>query len=757
MAQTSKYYKQQRYVSYDSGNTWSPLNEFRKGAWIEDNSIDCGGSQTTYEKWEVVEGYLCSNGNKFEKERKYTSHDNINWTPTEEYREGDLLQADSSDCGYMEKWETVSIDEDWICDGDSNKYYKEIMYVSRDSGSTWVETSTYRKGELYESGATDCFKLHLEYSDGDEMYLPCDDATAITTTDTKYNEEYGGYDKYTKITDVTIGACVKSTGVETFNGYFPSCGCVPYTTELTSVTLYEGVEIIDQFSFAGQSKLTSLELPDTVKRLEFYSLVDAGLTALTIPSSVTYIAQQVLSRNRDLQSVVWNARVSTIPYGMFVGCTSLTSITFNYPIYRIKSDAFNGCDLITSLDFVPSTVNAIGNGAFLGSGIIDVVFPSGITTMEGAMFRECESLTSVTSFGDVTEIGSYCFYRCHNLMEMTLPSDLTSIGDHAFEGCSGLTSVEIASTITSIGAYAFYGCKNLAYVIVNATTPPTLGVGTAHSSKVNEAFDYTNNCPIYVPADSVAAYKRAIGWSDYASRIQAITQLEWRNMDINVDYYCIDDDKYYKQQLYAMEEGSWVAKDNYRRGAYYGSCSFADYKVIAYQDNGSPYQEVECNSSTTLTSGETNSLSKYHTSGVVIGDCVQVIGDRAFREFPYISSVTLSNSVTSIEWAAFVDTNIQEIIIPSGVTDIKRYAFSGCKRLVRVEIMGNSLQHIGVWAFNGTSAMTTFIIHTTTPPTLDGNSLPGSNIYVPAQSLNAYKTAEGWSIHADRIFAIPDS
>ena len=34
-------------------------------------------------------------------------------------------------------------------------------------------------------------------------------------------------------------------------------------------------------------------------------------------------------------------------------------------------------------------------------------------------------------------------------------------------------------------------------------------------------FISTNNCPIYVPAGSVEAYKTAEYWSDYADRIQA--------------------------------------------------------------------------------------------------------------------------------------------------------------------------------------------------------------------------------------------
>ena len=76
------------------------------------------------------------------------------------------------------------------------------------------------------------------------------------------------------------------------------------------------------------------------------------------------------------------------------------------------------------------------------------------------------------------------------------------------------TNIIIPSIITTIGADAFRGCSSLTSVTINATTPPTL---------MNSlAFDDTNDCPIYVPAQSVDTYKAASGWSSLASRIQAI-------------------------------------------------------------------------------------------------------------------------------------------------------------------------------------------------------------------------------------------
>lgn len=83
-----------------------------------------------------------------------------------------------------------------------------------------------------------------------------------------------------------------------------------------------------------------------------------------------------------------------------------------------------------------------------------------------------------------------------------------------------LASVAIGSGVTYIGSSAFNNCYNLTSVTVNndgvvSQDIPTLG---------SNVFDNTNNCPIYVPASAVDEYKESTstGWSEYASRIQAI-------------------------------------------------------------------------------------------------------------------------------------------------------------------------------------------------------------------------------------------
>ena len=116
-----------------------------------------------------------------------------------------------------------------------------------------------------------------------------------------------------------------------------------------------------------------------------------------------------------------------------------------------------------------------------------------------------------------TSIGLSTFASFIHLKKLIIGDNVTYIDTDSIIFCASLTNVTIGSGITAIGGGVFAGCSGLSSVTVEASNPPRF-----YDEDVSGLpFVNTNNCPIYVPSESVNTYKSASGWSTYASRIQA--------------------------------------------------------------------------------------------------------------------------------------------------------------------------------------------------------------------------------------------
>ncbi len=159
---------------------------------------------------------------------------------------------------------------------------------------------------------------------------------------------------------------------------------------------------------------------------------------------------------------------------------------------EISDKSWGWCYELIDMSNIPKTVTTIGSSAFLGCKFTDFIIPNSVKTIGDSAFNNCGKLTSIT-----------------------IPNSVTEIGDGAFMVCRGLKSVTIPNSITKIKSQTFEQCYSLTSFTIQATTPPTLG-GTSAFNNTN------NNFIIYVPAESVDAYKAATNWSELADRIQPI-------------------------------------------------------------------------------------------------------------------------------------------------------------------------------------------------------------------------------------------
>lgn len=270
-----------------------------------------------------------------------------------------------------------------------------------------------------------------------------------------------------------------------------------------------------------------------------------------------------------------------------------------------------------------------------------------------------------------------------------------------------------------------------------------------------------------------------------------ITQYRWVN--VSGEYTCVGTTKYQKTKKQQSTDGgqTWtdVSPIEYGTGAVieYNSqdCVGGNTKLSATYSNGQSYSK-ECDGNSTLMFSETKENGNNHTimTSVVIGDCVTRTQNNVFAQCYSLTSVTIPNSVTSIgSWAfdncsgltsvtlptgltsieenTFSDTRLTGITIPNTVTNIGAWAFGYCKRINSITIPQN-VTSIGDHVFYACSNLTSLTVNATTPPTLGEKAFYKNNtstidsiiIYVPSQSVNAYKSANGWSEYADRIQAI---
>ena len=343
-----------------------------------------------------------------------------------------------------------------------------------------------------------------------EAFSGCSNLKSITIPDSVTSIDWGAFSNCSSLTSVTIPDSV--TSIE--DGAFSGC------SSLTSVTIPDSVTTIGGYAFSGCRSLTSVTIPDSVTTIEYDAFSGcSSLTSITIPNSVTKIGSSAFGGCSSLTSVTLSKNLIKIESSTFSGCSSLENISLPEGIISIDHYAFGDCDSLTTIT-IPSSVVSLGGNPFCYCDNIKE-FKGNFTTNDGkalifydkfiSFACKCGATEYIIPNG-VTKIGDYAFFDCDSLTSVTIPDSVTTIGDYAFYDCDSLTSITIPDSVTTIGTEAFYSCDSLTSVYCKATTPPAGG-----------SWMFNNNASgrkIYVPTESVQAYKSASYWSDYADTIE---------------------------------------------------------------------------------------------------------------------------------------------------------------------------------------------------------------------------------------------
>ena len=333
---TSKYYKQQKEISYDYGTTWIPLDTYRQGALIETSSSDCTSPMPTIYRW-YASGYTCIGYDKWVQSIRQVSYDNGNtWSNVEptEYSATTLVEANSEYCGYV----PPAFDGKWL--------------------ATYSDFHT-------ESAACDSSSAITRYEINTSSLVSVEIGNCVTSIG--YNVFEHGYN----LTSCTIGSSVTSIESNAFS----------YCSSLPNIFIPSGVTYIDADAFWHCHSLTSCTFEEGSQLTSIGSEAFAycsGLTSIEIPSGVTNINSLVFFCCDSLSSVTIPDSVTSIGYESFGFCYSLTSITIPSSVTSIGNSVFYGSSGLTSVICLATIPPTFGTNVFYHTSNNLVIYvPSG--------------------------------------------------------------------------------------------------------------------------------------------------------------------------------------------------------------------------------------------------------------------------------------------------------------------------------------------------------------------------------------------
>ena len=332
----------------------------------------------------------------------------------------------------------------------------------------------------------------------------------------------GAFYQFRGLKSVVIGDNVTRIGNHAFN----------ICEKLSSITIGKNVTEIEGRAFRDADASVYIEDLSAWCNIRFHDMDSNPLneynklylnkqlvTELVIPEDITEINEHAFRGCYSVTSVTVGDHVKSIGGHAFEDCYRLTSVNIGNGVTSIGDRAFCNCPELTSIT-IPDNVMTIGKTAFGGcKSLASVSLGKELTVIDESMFSNCYALTSITIPENIEEIGNRAFEACTGLQTVDLGNNVKKIGGIAFCNCSNLTSITIPESVDSIGQQAFQGCSNLKTVYCDDDIEPALCGDLQYGLYFASAFYGLDlsGCTLYVPDESIVAYKAANGWKEFGN------------------------------------------------------------------------------------------------------------------------------------------------------------------------------------------------------------------------------------------------
>ena len=247
---------------------------------------------------------------------------------------------------------------------------------------------------------------------------------------------------------------------------------------MTSITIPEGVKVINSFAFKMCTGLTDITIPKSVEHIGIHAFDNTTWYKNQEETFVIVGSGSLVKYNGVSETVIIPENVTDIACEFGGGSVKVSSITIPDGVKYIAGNAFVGTTWRRSLK---DEFAIVGDGILIkytGEGG-DITIPEGVKSISGA-FYDSSKVTSVKFPSTLERIESYSFActsgqvfaengnvepaKISKLKSLEIPNSVKHIGMSAFYNCSALESVTLSENVYSINPLTFAFCDKLSSV-----------------------------------------------------------------------------------------------------------------------------------------------------------------------------------------------------------------------------------------------------------------------------------------------------
>lgn len=508
--------------------------------------------------------------------------------------------------------------------------------------------------------------------------------------------------------------------------------------EIEHIQIGDGITHIGADAFGGFRELRYVDFPSNPFTIGTNAFTNCySLERISIPAQANIDgAVGLFSMCTALQSVTFEGAPTTLPASIFADCPSLTTFTIPASVTTIGAEAFSSCYNLRFVEFLGSTMPAIGNGVFAG-----VASPGYASHPEGANYSidPFPSDWTVAALHQYPDRGLYWYVNSREFCivnvddagyNYTVPSNywtdldrstlpdvesvsigdgVSTLGEGYFPAMPAVMNISIPASLDAVPDELFHDKPALASISVgDGNLGDFYTSDDGHLYQLDGSFVHLVR---YLPTSPEHRFLspenlKSVGpfaFEDAQQLDFLIFNYPYADLDVPAtafDGMASQVTVLYKSLGNTSIPAATADKEEWVVGAG-GECGADESEIFYINDPVRKSVSFVGNGAIRSVSDHTDLPIALDVEKAYFSDDITYVSN-VLNSKPSLREVHFGSGLSALGRSAFAAcTALEQVIFPASLTSIDDYAFGGCSKLAYIEFEGTTAPALGSSIFSG--------------------------------------------------------